>query len=396
MSQFFLYKNMLKKRLVTLFVLLSLVCSRASCANVFQEVEKSAMPLATAVLKTTIQKHMDNLVKKDFSRSSTENLGDINYCACCLLGNERSATHATGLSQLPRALMNPAHTLKTDGVVVFVSGKPRTGYGAVESLISRHFHEYYSITLGHQLTELFPASEFHIRKADSEQKMLCALEDKGVFSVLKTKDPDRTKLAYCGRTLIVYTLRNTCPFCNVALGGFLAKQIQEYVSGRSSLGIKNIHVFYSFDDPDSDKSVRRESIRSQESMLLVQPFMTYTQLPIETTIQLMMASMCSSYETAQQYTELIQQIYFTSSDEVQEIVLRHIRRLNSESSSDSRIFSDQMLSTFMKGIDPKRLDSQSIEKCLSAVRKLPASREKDEAISKLESYISSLKPSGSK
>lgn len=147
----------------------------------------------------------------------------------------------------------------------------------------------------------------------------------------------------------------------MALGGFLAKQIREYVSGRDSLGIRNIHVFYSFDDPDSDKSVHKETECLQESMLLIQPNITYTQIPIKETLQLMMDSMYSSYEIAQQYIGLIQQIYFTSSDEVQEMLLEYITRVNSELPSTSGLFSDQILNAFILNTDPTKLDRRTME-----------------------------------
>lgn len=363
---------MLIKRIVTFLILIPAICSRTYCMDtLLQKTRETAIPLAKAVLETTIQNHTKSLVKKDFSQSSTENIGDINYCACCLIDNRNFDIY--NLSGLPQILKRPAHTTITNKINVFISGKPKSGYLAIEKGITEAFSEYYSIVFGHPLTKLFPTSEFHIRKADSEQKMLYALEDRNIFSALKTKDTDRSMLAYTGKTLVVYTLRNTCPFCNVALGGFLAKQIREYVSGRDSLGIRNIHVFYSFDDQGSDKSVRKETERLQESMLLIQPNITYTQMPIEITIRLMLDSICFSYGTAKQYLELIQRIYFTSSDEVQKMVLDNIMRFNSGASPDSVLFSDQILNTFIQNIDPKVLDFNFIESYLPIIAKLPES-----------------------
>lgn len=351
---------MLIRQIVTFLILLPVICSRTYCMDaLLQKTEMAAIQLAKAVLETTIQNHSQSLIKKDFSQASTKDLGDVNYCACCFIDNRNFEIYS--MPALPEILKRPAHTIITNRIPVFVSGKPQKGYGPIEDKITEAFSEYYSIVFGHPLTKLFPSGEFHIRKADSEQKMLYALEDWNIFSKLKTKDTDRSMLAYTGKTLVVYTLRNTCPFCNVALCGFLAKQIREYVSGRDSLGIRNIHVFYSFDDPDSDRSVHKETERLQESMLLIQPNITYTQLPINKTLQLMMDSICSSYETAQQHIELVQQIYFTSSDEVQKMVLEYITRVNSKLPSTSELFSDQILNVFILNTDPTKLDPRTME-----------------------------------
>lgn len=342
---------MLIKRIVTFLILIPAICSRTYCMdNLLQKTIETVRPLAKAVLETTIKNHSKSLVKKDFSKLSTENLGDVNYCTCCLIDNKTFEVYS--LPKLPAMFNRPAHTIITDkGTTVFISGKPKSGYSTFEKGITDAFAEYYSIVFGHPLTKLFPAGEFHIRKADSEQKMLYALEYRDVFSALKTQDTDRSMLAYKGETLIVYTLRNTCPFCNVALGGFLAKQIREYVSGEDSLGIRNIHVFYSFDDPGSDRSVHEETERLKESMLLIQPNITYTQLSIGTTVQLMIDFICSSSEIAEQYLELIKQIYFTSSNEVQQMILN----------------------TFVSNMDLTKLDSKTIESYLSIINELPES-----------------------
>lgn len=302
---------MLIRQIVTFLILLPVICSRTYCMDtLLQKTRETAIQLAKAVLETTIQNHSESLIKKDFSSSLNANLGDINYCACCLVDDKNFQKYS--MPGLPQILNRSAHTITTNGITVFISGKPKNGYGPIEDKITDAFFEYYSIVFGHPLTKLFPSGEFHIRKADSEQKMLYALEHRDVFSALKTKDADRSMLAYSGKTLVVYTLRNTCPFCNVALGGFLAKQIREYVSGRDSLGIRNIHVFYSFDDPGSDRSVHKETERLQESMLLIQPNITYTQLPIGITTKLMLNSLDSSGSKIKNGNELKKQISETS------------------------------------------------------------------------------------
>lgn len=69
--------------------LLPVICSRTYCMDtLLQKTRETAIPLAKSVLEITLQKHLDSLIKKDFSKPSTENLGNINYCACYLLDNE--------------------------------------------------------------------------------------------------------------------------------------------------------------------------------------------------------------------------------------------------------------------------------------------------------------------
>jgi hypothetical protein len=172
----------------------------------FNAVNETALKLASKVLKRTLIEHIDSLVKKDFTKTTIENLGEVNYCACAIVRKQHESPefkieymeHAI----LDKTLQIPKHSTNNEGIVVFSS---KESSPTLESGIKTAFDTYYSVVFQHSLTRLFPTGEFRIRKSDSEQKMLYALESAPIMSKLGMVWKDPFLLAYTGGTLcIVY------------------------------------------------------------------------------------------------------------------------------------------------------------------------------------------------
>ena len=246
-----------------------------------ERIDVAVSKLARATLGAMIDADRggsNRLRLKDYSNiGSLDFLGDTNYCTSAIVDLIGDITYVT-YDRIDSSLKKVAHSRRynMDGsdVAVFCSGGKDK---ALEDFLKTEFESYHLRVFKSPFPNLYPIGEVHFRKSDSEQKLLHTMSsfyEKGW----------NTPLLYTGRVLVLYSIRNTCQFCNVSLVGFISEQISRVAEGLPSLFIKGIHVFYSFDD---GKLLKSESDRVKVSPFLVQPYITYTQLTKVQTVKYM-------------------------------------------------------------------------------------------------------------
>lgn len=165
----------------------------------------------------------NHLSAKDYSNTgSLDFLGDTNYCTSAIVDLMGDITYVS-YDKIDPSLKKSAHSkpYNIDGsnVAVFCSGgKDR----ALEDYLKAEFESYHLRVFQSPFPNLYPV---HFRKSDSEQKLLHTMSN----FYEKRRD---TALLYTGKVLVLYSIRNTCQFCNVSLGGFLSEQISRVAKGQ--------------------------------------------------------------------------------------------------------------------------------------------------------------------
>jgi hypothetical protein len=228
-----------------------------------------------------------SLLRKDLSNSNGDNLGDLNCCAAVIVKPDFQII-SIEFGKNDKHLRERGHIKKTrDSSTIFLNGKgDRRVDGALCDALESEFLRRYQLVCKTPFPSIFPRDSVHCRVGDSEQKLLYTLERSE--SIMSRPTPD-FQLMYDGSILVVYSVRNTCPFCNVSLGGFLQEQTALLIERKPSLQIKGIHVFYSFDEPH----IKSELELMQTSAALVQPNITYTKIPLEVTQGIMADAVCN-------------------------------------------------------------------------------------------------------
>ncbi len=201
-----------------------------------------------------------------------------NCCAMAVIDRTARIVNYFSYEMLTNSIKNchSACIAGKDQCAVFISNFDNR---QLKDNILRLYKQYFRSITDTTVLETIPDIMSNVRKSDSEQLMLLALEPQGVrnnlFRDMNIDNDIR---------LIVYSLRNSCQHCHFMLSGFLKEMLE-------TQKLRSIDFFFSF-SAGTNYGIKTMEIRKNTSLCLILPLFCNIPFTNEESIRSLLLADC--------------------------------------------------------------------------------------------------------
>lgn len=246
---------------------------------------KVASRLASSCMMKFLRQNKDIPVVGNYSGSFSEQElqgTPHNYCAMAVVDCTTEKANYFLYDYVPAAIKRlPSACVEEDECAVFVSNFENK---SLKDNIKRLYKQYFQSLAGTAVLESIPDVMSNVRRSDSEQAMLLALETVEVRDELFAGMDINKDIR-----LVVYSLRNSCQHCHFMLGGFLKEMLE-------AQKLRAIDFFFSFSLSASCRIVP-DDMRKRTSVCLIPPLFRNIPFLNEESIKSLVLADCKLYTT---------------------------------------------------------------------------------------------------
>ena len=203
-----------------------------------------------------------------------------NYCAVAVVDYTTRVANYLSYGMVPASIrtVQSACVAGVNSYAVFVSNFDNK---RLKENILRLYKQYFQSLTGSTVLESISDMVSNVRKSDSEQLMLLALETQEVRDNL-FHDMDIGN----DIRLVVYSLRDSCQHCHLMLGGFLKEMLE-------AQKLRAIDFFFSF-SAGTNYGTRGMEIRKHTSLCLISPLFRNIPFTKEESVRSLVLADCKS------------------------------------------------------------------------------------------------------